>query len=134
MSNKNRPEGAIQESAPVKLGSAELYQAVRALPTPEQLQFLVAMSRDKDTPIGQFFRTLVKKVTRSTEEVQALFEKLKRHRKPKKNVARDAEIMRLRGGGKTAGQIVLALKGRYQLTDKSVNAVISRERRKRKAD
>lgn len=64
-----------------------------------------------------------------------LYRQLQRHRKPKKNAERDAEIMRLHGEGNTAGQIVRALKHAHpKLNDKSVNAVISRERRKPKPD
>lgn len=60
--------------------------------------------------------------------------KLKKHRRPAKNAARDAEIMRLHREGKTAGQIVGAMENRFKLTDKIVNTVISRERRKLKAE
>ncbi len=68
------------------------------------------------------------------EDTSELKSKLKKHRRPAKNADRDAEIMKLHGEGKTAGEIVLALRDRYQLTDKNVNAVISRERRKPKPE
>ncbi|HEX3149573.1 MAG TPA: hypothetical protein VHR66_15975 [Gemmataceae bacterium] len=71
-------------------------------------------------------------VTLLARQLLDTLQKLEKHRRPKKNGERDAEIMRLHGAGKTAGQIVLALAARWELSDKSVNAVISRERRKKK--
>ena len=63
------------------------------------------------------------------EEEHALLQK---HRKPVQNAKRDAEIMKLNADGNTAGSIVLDMKERYpNLTDKMVNAVISRQRGKK---
>lgn len=55
---------------------------------------------------------------------------LVKHRNPRRNAARDAEIMRLNSEGKTAGQIVRLIADRWVLSDNAVNAVISRERKK----
>ena len=65
-------------------------------------------------------------------EMNQLAAQLKKHRRPATNAERDAEIMKLNADGKTAGSIVLDMKDRYpNLTDKMVNAVISRQRDKK---
>jgi hypothetical protein len=57
---------------------------------------------------------------------------LAKHRKPKRNAERDAEIMRLHGEEKTGGEIVRKLIKQYpKLNDKTVRAVISRNRNKK---
>ena len=112
---KSRPKNAEELRAHVDSLLAQL-------PEEERLKFVRGFTKD----ISEIMLTIAGKAIE-------LRDQLKRHRKPAKNAARDAEIMRLRGEGKTAGQIVLALKGRFTLTDKSVNAVISREKRKSKA-
>ena len=66
------------------------------------------------------------------ENVQ-LESQLQKHRRPKRNGERDAEIMRLHAQRKTAGEIIRALKPKWALTDKQVTSVISRERRKSQA-
>jgi hypothetical protein len=64
--------------------------------------------------------------------IQGLYAKVQRHRKPKRNGKRDALITMMKSRfGFTAGQIVEELKGKYpNLTDKQVNSVVSRERKK----
>jgi hypothetical protein len=81
-------------------------------------------------------RENVLEISRARDQLESslneVLAKLAKHRKPRRNAARDAEIMQLHDEEKTAGQIVLAMKDRYsKLTDKIVNAVISRERRRR---
>lgn len=84
---------------------------------------------EKLQEIGNATATAVSEFTNETNELTT---KLQRHRKPIRNAERDAEIMRLHGEGRTAGQIVNALAKQYKLTDKSVNAVIWRQNRKQK--
>lgn len=75
-----------------------------------------------------------KKIGKSMESrINGLEAMLRKHRKPKRNAERDSMIMDLHRKRKTAGDIVLALASRWKLSDKIVNAVISRERRKTKA-
>jgi|GEM_PF-5076164 len=127
-----KPTGAVP-AAPLSPLANELYRQVSALPESELCTFLLLMVRDTESLFGQFFNAICKSTTNRQKTIDSLLKKLARHRKPKKNAERDAEIMRLHGEGKTAGQIALALSGRWKLTDKAVNAVISRERRKLKA-
>ncbi len=130
----SKPTGSVPAGASSPSRGAVLYRQVSSLHEPQLCAFLALMARDKESLFGQFFNAFANATVRSRETVDSLLRKLKRHRKPKKNAERDAWVMRLHGGKKTAGQIVLALKGKYQLTDKIVNTVISREKRKSKAE
>lgn len=76
---------------------------------------------------------LARTIRRAAEEEVSLEEKLRKHRRPRANAERDAEIMRLHDEGKTAGQIVQALKNRWPLTDRQVTAVISRTKKQRQS-
>src|SRR5262249_36620094 len=116
------------------------------LPPKDQRRFLMLMTDDPRNIRHQEFLELVKKVVdklcgyaaNATEllvtEMHELLAKLKKHRRPTKNAERDAVIMGLHREGKTAGQIVLALGSRWELSDRMVTAVISRERRREEAD
>lgn len=83
----------------------------------------------------EFLGVTMDQITRLyVTETNDLTAKIKKHRRPVKNAERDAEIMRLHGEGKTAGQIVMTLAGRWKLTDRKVTAVISRQRKKRQQE
>ena len=67
------------------------------------------------------------------DQVRELAKKLHKHRNPRRNAERDAEVMRLTDDGKkTSGQVVKLMKDRWpKLTEHIVRSIISRERRKR---
>lgn len=113
------------------------------LPEKEQRRFWVLMIDHPDNKPARRFRDHFLKMIEAlcglagvaadvyVEETNDLLARLRKHRKPAKNAARDAEIMRLHAEGKTAGQIVIALRSRYgTLKDGTVRAVISRKRSK----
>jgi hypothetical protein len=109
---------------------------------PQQRRFWLLITEHKDNwhhqRVLDCFSQIVARLNRITsgavesfiEETNDLHRKLMRHRKPRKNADRDAEIVRLRNEGKTAGEIIRAMKGKFVLTDKVVNAVISREKKR----
>jgi hypothetical protein len=110
-----------------------LYRKVSRLPFNEQSAFWEELINDEKSHIGRQIQCVLDWSRTKNDWLLGLFKKLQKHRRPVKNAERDAEIMRLNHIGKTAGEIVLALANRWALTDKRVNAVISRERKKKRS-
>ena len=117
-----------------------------ALPKNEQDRFWLLITEHKSNShyqeITDFWlktstevaKILFAGMTKGFQLADTTYKQLKKHRRPPRNAERDAEIMKLRAKNKTAGEIVFAMNGRYQLTDTVVRAVISRKRKKPKND
>ena len=81
---------------------------------------------------GQFFNAFARGMGKRQKKIDALLEKLKKHRKPKKNAERDARIVTLDAAGKTSGEIVNALRAEYPgINSGQIRAVLARERAKK---
>lgn len=132
-------EGHDPPSAKHVKQSRKVLRAFYDLPPEAARLFGNSLIHDENCHVGQLFKSLTGMLATSTEwegkwmkETFLLQDKLKKHRRPRRNAERDAEIMRLHDEGKTAGDIVLDLADRWVLTDKQVNAVISRENKRPK--
>jgi hypothetical protein len=117
---------------PARTRGAELFWKLSKLPSIETEHFINEAIQNRQTSMGRFVKGYFDFLEDHGKHLSDLFRQLRRHRKPKRNADRDAEIMRLHSANKTAGQIAHALAGQWKLTDKMVNAVISRERRSSK--
>ncbi len=86
-------------------------------------------SQDFARRAGAVAKRLMEGVIDQNKIVEEQHQQLKKHRRPPENTKRDAEIVKLKAEGMTAGEIVLAMRARYpKLTDKTVNRVLSTTR------
>jgi hypothetical protein len=133
---------------------AQLEQIVNRLPADEHQSFWLLLLENTEFPLpGGVFGIILEIVRlsilphiqhlqgnaagagRESETLRTALNdaltKLAKHRRPRRNADRDDKIMALHDQGLSAGKIVQKMKPDYELTDKIVNAAISRERRRR---
>ena len=101
-------------------------------PDNNSIQLLVDLINKQQLSSRKLLIASIQSISDLTPIILDLLSKLLKHRRPKTNIDRDKQIMKLYKLGKTAGEIVLYLNSQYKLTDRQVTAVISRERRKQK--
>ena len=77
--------------------------------------------KDHNATLEQF----IDRTEKSTRTIEGLWKLLQKHRKPRKNEERDAEIIKLHKEGKTSGQIANLLKDRWQFTAGAARIVIN---------
>jgi CRISPR/Cas system CMR subunit Cmr4 (Cas7 group RAMP superfamily) len=126
----------------------ELFELVESrlisMPVEQQnLFWLLITENSKNTHYKEMFRVFSESLRHIlegkkeyTNESMKLIVKMaklvSKHRRPVKNEDRDAEIIKLHEEGKSGGEIVNKLKGRFQLKDNTVRRVISDNRRQNK--
>jgi len=131
-----------------QMAAEQLWMMLNALPLPEQARFIALLDRRfSEIIMPKLILDMIRAVRASPqateEELARVVEKeaagyfrditklaeaeVKKKRDPKKrNVARDAEIIRLAKQGKTSGEIRREIKSRWKCTPGAVNQVIMR--------